>query len=141
MKLSIHGNSVRLRLSRTDVQLFGRNGHIHDEVQFAPGSRLLYALESTTLVEEVEARYDDGTILVLVPVKVAQEWIGSDRVGISFAGPVGLSLLIEKDFRCLHREPSGELDDVDAFPNPLTRSDRESITESSIIGKGTDRNR
>jgi hypothetical protein len=122
MKLSIHSNCVRLRLSRTDMELFDRNGHIHDEVQFAPGSQLLYALESTILVEEIEARYDDGAIRVLVRVKVAQEWVGSDRVGISFAGPVGLSLLIEKDFRRLHREPSSELDDVISESANLLRS-------------------
>jgi hypothetical protein len=43
------------------------------------------------------------------------QWTESDEVGIE-ASTGTLKLLIEKDFRCLHREPEpGE----DSFPNPL----------------------
>jgi hypothetical protein len=125
MKLRIYGNSLRLRLSRTDMQVFARNGSIQDAVQFAFDSPLSYALESTSSVEEVRARYKDRTIRVLIPTKVARQWMNSDQVGISFAEPGGPSLLIEKDFRCLHREPGQAYDDADAFPNPLECSERE----------------
>jgi hypothetical protein len=139
MKLRIYGNSLRLRLSRTDMQVFARNGSIQDAVQFALDSPLSYTLESTSSVEEVQARYKDRMIRVLVPMKVARQWISSDQVGISFAGPGGPSLLIEKDFRCLHREPGEEYDDADAFPNPLECSERELPVGQRTLGAGADR--
>jgi len=117
MKLRIHGNSVRLRLSRTDMQTFAQNGLVQDAIQFAPESRLSYALQCAPFVEEVQVQYEHGAITILIPVKVAREWISSDEVGISFAGAAGPSLLIEKDFRCLHSERDQRQDD--AFPNPL----------------------
>jgi hypothetical protein len=117
MKLRIHGNSVRLRLSRTDMQTFAQNGLIQDAIQFAPESRLSYALQCAPSVEEVQVQYEHGVITILIPVQVAREWMSSDEVGISSTGAAGPSLLIEKDFRCLHRE-QGQAQD-DAFPNPL----------------------
>jgi hypothetical protein len=118
MKLRIYGNSLRLRLSRADIQVFVRTGRIEDAVQFTSDSRLSYALESTRSVDQAQVQYNDASIDVLIPTKVAQQWTGSDQVGISFAGEVGPSVLVEKDFRCLHREPGQEYNDVDAFPNP-----------------------
>jgi hypothetical protein len=117
MKLRIHGNSVRLRLSRTDMQTFAQTGLVEDAIQFAPESRLSYALQCAPSVEEVQVHYEHGVITILIPVNVAREWISSDEVGISSAAPAGPSLLIEKDFRCLHREQDQAQED--AFPNPL----------------------
>jgi hypothetical protein len=139
MKLRIYGNSVRLRLSRTDMQMFIEKGRIQDVVQFASDSRLSYSLESTPSLEEVQARYQDGVIRVLIPAKIARQWISSDQVGISFAGSIGPSLLIEKDFRCLHRELGEENDDVDAFPNPLDCSEQELAAEPPTPGQNANR--
>jgi hypothetical protein len=54
---------------------------------------------------------------ILLPTQVAKEWALSDLVGIASESG-SPSLLIEKDFRCLHLEP-GEEDDPNAYPNPL----------------------
>ena len=139
MKLRIYGNSLRLRLSRTDMRMFDRNGSIQDAVQFAFDAPLSYTLESTSSVEEVQARYKDRTIRVLIPMKVARQWISSDQVGISFAEPGGPSLIIEKDFRCLHREPGEEYEDADAFPNPLECSELELAAGQRTLEADADR--
>ncbi len=118
MKLRIHGNSVRLRLTKTDLRLFAANGRIGDGIQF-PGARLSYALECSPSVNDIRTRCEGLTIRILVPPKIAQEWVGSDQVGMRCDGPGGPSVLIEKDFQCLHREGAPEDDDVDCFPNPL----------------------
>jgi hypothetical protein len=50
-------------------------------------------------------------------------------------GGGGLCLLIEKDFRCLHRAPGEEQDDADAFLNRAARVSKRlfcSITNRSL---------
>jgi len=49
---------------------------------------------------------------------MAQEWASSECISLSFNPEGGPSLLIEKDFQCLHPEERNPADDADAFPNP-----------------------
>jgi hypothetical protein len=114
MKLRIHGGSLRLRLSQSEVVRLGETGRVEESIEFAPGSGLLYALE-TGASPAVTATYENANIRVVLPKLVAKEWIESDQTGIE-ASTGTLKVLIEKDFQCLHREPeAGE----DSFPNPL----------------------
>ena len=120
MKLRIHGNSLRLRLSQSDVAQFSKTGFVEDSIQFAPGASFAYALESLSSLKAPQALYANGFLRIQVPGGDATDWVRSDRVGISgdqlLESGKHLSILIEKDFQCLHREPTpGE----DAFPNPL----------------------
>jgi hypothetical protein len=68
----------------------------------------------------IEVQYVHDCIRVRLPLDMAEEWAGSDRISLSLnrAGDSGPSLLIEKDFQCLHREERNPADDADAFPNP-----------------------
>jgi hypothetical protein len=114
MKLRLHAGSLRLRLSQSEVARLGETGKVEDSVEFAPGSELLYAIE-TGVGPAVAATFDNRNIRVTVPMPIAKEWIESDQTGIE-GSTATLRLLIEKDFQCLHREPQpGE----DSFPNPL----------------------
>jgi hypothetical protein len=114
MKLRLHAGSLRLRLSQSEVARLGETGKVEDSVEFAPGSELLYAIETGT-TPSVDATFDNRNIRVIVPALIAKEWIESDQTGIEASTPT-LRLLIEKDFQCLHREAEpGE----DSFPNPL----------------------
>jgi len=113
MKLRLHAGSLRLRLSQGEVAQLGSTGRVEDSVEFSPGSRLLYALETGSAA--VGASFDNASILVKIPSPIAKTWIDSDQTGIE-ARSGKLRILIEKDFQCLHREPdAGE----DPFPNPL----------------------
>ena len=114
MKLRLHAGSLRLRLSQSEVTRLGELGRVEDSIEFSPGNELCYAME-TGSADTVTATFDNANIHVTVPEKVAKEWIESDQTGIEAStGP--LKVLIEKDFKCLHREPqAGE----DSFPNPL----------------------
>jgi hypothetical protein len=40
MKLRIHGNSLRLRLSQSEVAQFSKTGYVEDSVQFESPSHL-----------------------------------------------------------------------------------------------------
>jgi hypothetical protein len=68
----------------------------------------------------MEVQYVQDSIRVRLPLDMAEEWTGSDRISLSLsrARDSGLSLLIEKDFQCLHHEERNPADDADAFPNP-----------------------
>jgi hypothetical protein len=69
------------------------------------------------------ARFDGSRIEISLPRAEADAWTDSDEVGIAAEQPLEggtLSLLIEKDFRCL--APREGEDDGDAFPNPDAES-------------------
>ena len=120
MKLRIQGNSLRLRLSQSEVSQFSKTGFVEDSVQFAPGSSFTYALESMSSLSAPKALFTNGWLRIQVPGADATDWVRSDRVGISGNQPLDsgktLTILIEKDFQCLH---GGEERDPDAYPNPL----------------------
>ena len=120
MKLRIHGNSLRLRLSQSEVAQFSKTGFVEDSIQFAPGARFSYTLESISSLSAPQAIYANGSLSIRVPGADATDWVRSERVGISGDQPLEsgkrLSILIEKDFQCLHGD---EARDPDAYPNPL----------------------
>ena len=111
MKLRLHGDSVRLRLSRAEMAKLAETGRVEDTLAFAPGRTLSYSLETGSALA---AEFDGRRISIVVPAAAAKHWMESDEAGIE--GTSGsIKVLIEKDFRCLH---SGE-EDADAFPNPM----------------------
>jgi hypothetical protein len=120
MKLHINGNSLRLRLSQSEVAQFSKTGFVEDSIQFAPGAHFAYALESLSSLKAPQAHYANGSLSIRVPGADATDWVMSDRIGISGEQPLAsgksLSILIEKDFQCLHGD---EARDPDAYPNPL----------------------
>jgi hypothetical protein len=123
MKLRIKGNSIRLRLLRSEVERLCSAGVISEEVRFGTGTdqALRYSIASSDGVDEVTAQFSDNQILVLLPESLAMEWTTGDGVGIEATIDIGndanLSILIEKDFECTGRPD--DPDRADAFPNPL----------------------
>jgi len=115
MKLRIRENSVRLRLTKSEVVEFAEKGSVQNQTEFGNGQIFIYALKSSASAESVFATFADGRIEVTVPKGLGDNWTATDEVGIS--GPeTGLKIMIEKDFVCLTvRE--GE-DESDAFPHP-----------------------
>jgi uncharacterized protein DUF7009 len=120
MKLRIQGNSLRLRLNRFDVEKFRTTGICVESLRFDSDSQLTYALETSSRLTVMEVQYVQDSIRVRLPLDMAEEWAGSNRISLSLsrANDSGLSLLIEKDFQCLHPEERNPADDADAFPNP-----------------------
>jgi hypothetical protein len=120
MKLRIHKNSIRLRLSPTDVADFDRIGCIEERLEFGPEMLNMFrcALVKEATAEAVTARYLPGVIEIVVPASVTKEWAESDQVAIEGTytrGERPISIMIEKDFECLHKPQHSE---TDAFPNP-----------------------
>jgi hypothetical protein len=121
VKLRIRADTLRLRLTRSEIDRLCEQGRVAQAIHFGPGSALEYAIELAD-AERVHARYEPSTITIVLPRAAALAWAGGEEVGISAIQPLPegeLALLIEKDFHCL--VPRGEQDD-DAFPHPKAGS-------------------
>src|SRR5689334_22428429 len=104
MKLRIHGNALRLRLNQAEVCQFSKTGFFEDSIEFSPGVRLTYTLESSSSIGAPQAIYRDGSLRIQVPHQTGFEWATTDRTGIS--GGDHLAITVEKDFQCLHGDGS-----------------------------------
>ncbi|MFM1897769.1 MAG: hypothetical protein RL577_9 [Bacteroidota bacterium] len=118
MKIRIKGNSIRLRLTKTEVETFGATGRFSESTQML-GGELRYALLKSNIHDTLAAEWKDGWVEVYMPEALANEWVNSDEVGFQhiFPLPQGgeLFLLIEKDFVCLDNTFE---DQSDNYPNP-----------------------
>ncbi len=114
MKLRFHENSMRLRLSQSEVAQLAATGSVDERIEFVSDQMLCYALESADR-DDVVALFENNSIRVLLPASTVKQWAESDDVGIEGeCGP--LRVIIEKDFQCLHRDAE---QNADAFANPL----------------------
>jgi len=119
MKLRLHANSVRLRLNQADVAQFSKTGYLEETIKFGPDACLCYILESSSKIVSPKALFQNGELRVQISCAASKEWVTTDRVGISgkqsLANGKPLSILVEKDFKCMH----GDESDADGYPNPL----------------------
>ncbi|MEI7472211.1 MAG: hypothetical protein WCJ85_08125 [Chitinophagaceae bacterium] len=119
MKIRIKGNSVRLRLTKTDIANFGINGIVTEITEFAGGAMFSYSIQKKEGIEHLEASYINNTVIVWVPIPISVEWVASEVIGFNNKSSVrdkkDLFILIEKDFVCL--DHSFE-DQSDNYPNP-----------------------
>ena len=125
MKMRIKGNSLRLRISRSEVTQLLKQDRLEDTIHFAPdaGAILIYALEQSPAVDAPTTRYSHNMVTVLIPADQARTWCTTDQVGIEKDIDLGrfgtLTLLIEKDFACLDRSDE---ENEDTFANPSAAS-------------------
>jgi hypothetical protein len=121
MKIRIKGDSLRLRISRSEVAKLLAGDCLEETIHFAPeaGAKFTYALQQERSVSMPTVRYTENRVVVIIPADQANEWAVTDEVGIAediSLGDLGsLALLIEKDFACLDRSDE---DNQDSFANP-----------------------
>ena len=121
MKVRIKGDSLRLRISRSEVTQLLAGNCLEETIHFTPEARakFTYALLQDSSVSMPTVQYTENRVAILLPADQANEWGFTDRVGIAediSLGQVGsLALLIEKDFACLDRSDE---DNQDTFANP-----------------------
>jgi len=117
MKLRIQGDSIRLRLTRSEVRQLAEAGEVAAEMRVAPGSSLVYRLRTADRAD-LGAELDGAEVTVFVPASWTAGWPDDDRVGFGGTQDTGggrqLALLVEKDFDCLHKRPN----ETDLFPHP-----------------------
>jgi len=116
MKLRIQGNSLRFRLTQTEVACLHDRGRVEAAVRFPAGRDLRYAIECSPDAAELSVDYACNSISVLLPRAVATAWAESSQVSIVGSRHLSVQVLVEKDFQCLHKPAER---DPDAYPNPL----------------------
>jgi hypothetical protein len=125
MKLRIKGNSLRLRVSRSELARFLAGERVAETIRFAAAAeaKLTYALERGAHAGGASVRYCAQEVIVSLSDEQAQCWSQESEVGVyTLVGiaPEGLlELIVEKDFACLDR---GEEENKDIFANPLMGS-------------------
>lgn len=118
MKIRIKGNSIRYRLTKTEVETFCKTGSYEETTSFG-NSVFTYQLKTKKGIDALEASFGQNTISLYLAKKEQSDWATSNRVG--FRGTMDLpngeqlSLLLEKDFACLDNTTE---DQSDNFPNP-----------------------
>ncbi|RYE36624.1 MAG: hypothetical protein EOP42_02720 [Sphingobacteriaceae bacterium] len=120
MKIRIKGNSIRLRLSKSEIDLFGREGYLEEKTEFLD-STFCYAIQKLFDGNSLDASFSGQKLTVFVPQSVMQEWINTDVVGFNHYLPLSeektLFLLIEKDYKCIDGDESE--DQSDYYDNPV----------------------
>lgn len=121
MKIRIKDNSLRLRLSQSEVQQLKEDGLVHASIQFGPakGTTLVYEVRAIAH-SNIAAIYQQDLISVQIPKATVQEWADSSSVSIQaeqlIAEDSKLNILVEKDFKCLTDRPSEN--ETDLYPHP-----------------------
>ena len=120
MKLRIKGNSLRLRVMRSELEQLQRGVKLEESVRFAPDVALRYTLGVTDLNQPVAVSFASSEISTLISHAQLASWSSPEQVGIY--GSLRLDTLsslefaIEKDFACLD---GTEEENADAFVHPL----------------------
>lgn len=118
MKIRIRGNSVRYRLTQSEVKQLSQTGKLSEATCFGANT-LWYNLEAKEGIETLQASLEGSTITMYMPIQDAREWYDIDRIGyentVALTPETGLFLLVEKDFACLDHTNE---DQSDNYPNP-----------------------
>ena len=118
MKIRIKGNSLRIRLSKSEVDLFAKTGYLEERTDFG-NSVFRYAVKSSGN-KNLSADFINNNIILYVPKTLLDQWASTNLVSIVYDHPVSnsnfLNLLLEKDFKCIDALLTE--DQSDYFENP-----------------------
>lgn len=112
MKIRIKGNSLRYRLTQSEVARLGTTGRLEEHTTFMKQT-FTYAIEAVNN-DKLTADFADNRIVMYMPVSMIEELNNTDKVGFSDSSG-SVSLLVEKDFACIDNT---EEDQSDHYPNP-----------------------
>lgn len=124
VKLRIRDNSIRLRLTRSEVDALRASGVVAATTGFPGGRELRYRVESSPASVNPAAFFSDNAITVRLPESAVLGWATSEQVSLAGEQLLDdgsrLQILVEKDFACL-TEREGE-DESDMYPHPDAKS-------------------
>ena len=117
MKLRLKGNTIRLRLSKTEVDILASEGSVQEETLIG-NTTFMYRLKKENTVE-LKAQLQNHELTVSIPHGFANDWPHNTVVGIDNKQVDGsmpsLYIVIEKDFKCIDNT---EEDQADNYDNP-----------------------
>lgn len=112
MKIRIKDNSLRYRLTQSEVTELYEKGSLEEHTEFA-SSTLVYAIESIN-DNKLSSDFRNNKIILFMPKAMIDELYNTDKVGFEDKSGT-VSLLVEKDFACIDNI---EEDQSDNYPNP-----------------------
>lgn len=125
MKIRIRGNTIRFRLTRSEVETVATSGYLSEKTEFNTGS-FSYAIKVEESINNFNADFKSDTITLYLPAAFATEWVTTERVGfednIKLNNGSNLFVLIEKDFVCMDESIE---DQSDNYPNPAANKGNE----------------
>jgi hypothetical protein len=120
MKLRVLDNSIRLRLTRSEVDAALQDGLVKGRVTFPASKSFAYVLESSPAAVSSEAKISNNVLTVRIPESEIRAWASSEQVSIAAEQVLDeggyLKILVEKDFACL--APREGEDESDMFAHP-----------------------
>jgi hypothetical protein len=118
MKIRIKDNSVRFRLTKSEVKQLCEEKLISSATSFNKAS-LIYAIEVRENITELSADFENNKITLFFPATEATTWYESDLItyqnNMLLDNGIALKLLLEKDFVCLDHSDE---DQSDNYENP-----------------------
>jgi hypothetical protein len=103
MKLRLEGNSIRLRVRKSDLIKLQNEGAITETLVFPNSLPFRYKLTTDNNASAIDAQLSAEGMTVSIPLSIATNWLNTDAVGIEATLSSGLFILIEKDFPCTDR--------------------------------------
>lgn len=120
VKIRIRDNSIRLRLSKGEVEAMRETGVVTSITGFPGGRYFKYSLESSPASVNPAAFYSDNEIKIRLPETMVLAWVTTEQVSIEGEQVLDdgekLSILVEKDFACL--APREGEDESDMYVHP-----------------------
>jgi hypothetical protein len=106
MKIRFTNNSIRIRVSKSELERLQKEHLIEENVGLPDGATFTFAL----VVQEgasIKIRQKPSLFSVSIPEVMASPWMATEQVGIEVHHPLSegqqLHILIEKDFPCAHQ--------------------------------------
>lgn len=81
MKLRLQGNSLRLRLTRSEVMQLCDAGTVEESVDFGTGSVLIYRIQSRGVTDPLHAEFCNRSLIVRVPAGSVAIWARRTKLG------------------------------------------------------------
>ncbi len=118
MKVRIKDNSVRFRLTKTEVKTLGITGVLHSQTMFNT-TVFNYSIVASKAHTNLYADFTNNTITLYMPLANAAQWYHIALITyentITLNNGEKLRLLVEKDFVCLDHSIE---DQSDNYTNP-----------------------
>ena len=111
MKLRIRGNSLGLRVSKTELAKLAETGRVEDAMRFSSEQSLRYGIE-VRATGAVTAAFSGAEILVTLPKARLDLWLRDREVSVEGSQPIGggkvLQIVLEKDGAQAQRGGEGD---------------------------------
>ena len=113
MKLRLHQDTVRVRLTQEEVSNLAAGKLVRSETRFSSGT-LKVDVQAFEGADRIQAVFTDAVISIGLPLHSVIAWASSDAEGL-YASSDASKVAIEKDYACLHK---GGEENEGTYPNP-----------------------